>query len=271
MVYCPKCGISTETINQDSSGRLPCRSCGVVMPAFLEEMANDSVWPSMVSSTKHEIVCPRCGYERYESDSTFPRTKCPSCRTNYQDHLLEALATAELHKEDETTSPPGEPPPIPQTPPTSLRASTDKGIQNTGDGQQPRTSPSQFSKGGKNPFSQLLMLLIALCFNIPGLVTVLVVLTLLGKALLPSPEASKGTSLSAAASERNSDKNCYEIGRQAASIYVENVLKMASENIMASDLMDSTCTKLATESKAPEECKSECRAGFKAAAKAALK
>ena len=87
MIYCPKCGTSTKLINEAGIANLSCPSCGVVWEKFLEAMANDALWPSIVDRDKHEIICPKCGYERYSSDSAVPRTKCPSCRENYAESV----------------------------------------------------------------------------------------------------------------------------------------------------------------------------------------
>ena len=87
MTYCPKCGTSTKLINESGAANLSCPSCGVVWEKFLEAMANDALWPSIVSREKHEIVCPKCGYERYSSDGAIPRTKCPSCHVDYAESL----------------------------------------------------------------------------------------------------------------------------------------------------------------------------------------
>ena len=87
MIYFPKCGTSTKLINESGTANLSCPSCGIVWEKFLEAMANDALWPRIVSRQKHEIVCPKCGYERYSSDSAIPRAKCPSCHVDYAESL----------------------------------------------------------------------------------------------------------------------------------------------------------------------------------------
>ena len=95
MIYCPKCGTSTKLINESGAANLSCPSCGIVWEKFLETMANDALWPSIVDRDKHEIICPKCGYERYSSDSAIPRTKCPSCRENYAESVTLPPADAQ--------------------------------------------------------------------------------------------------------------------------------------------------------------------------------
>lgn len=87
MIYCPKCGITSELVDGKEISNLSCPSCGVIWNKFLETMANDALWPSIVERDKHEIICPKCGYERYSSDSAILRTECPSCRASYAESL----------------------------------------------------------------------------------------------------------------------------------------------------------------------------------------
>ena len=83
MIYCPKCGISSEQQVGAGNASLSCSSCGVVWSEFLELMANDALWPDIIKRDKHDIICPKCGYERFPSDDATSRTKCPSCRVDY--------------------------------------------------------------------------------------------------------------------------------------------------------------------------------------------
>jgi hypothetical protein len=50
-------------------------------------MANDAQWPEVVSCDKHDIICPKCGYERLISDEVKSRTTCPDCRVSYTTSL----------------------------------------------------------------------------------------------------------------------------------------------------------------------------------------
>ena len=94
MIYCPKCGTLTKLVNEAGIANLSCPSCSVVWENFLEAMANDDLWPGIISSEKHEIICPKCGYERYSSDSTISRSKCPSCRASYIESVTPPPAEA---------------------------------------------------------------------------------------------------------------------------------------------------------------------------------
>ena len=88
MIYCPKCGSSTELADEAGIASLSCPSCGVVWAKFLEVMADDALWHDMVSRDKREIICPKCGYERFPSDEGTSRSACPSCHVNYIKSLL---------------------------------------------------------------------------------------------------------------------------------------------------------------------------------------
>lgn len=87
MAYCPKCGISSDQQVGTGNALLSCSSCSVVWSEFLETMADDALWPAIVTRDKHEIICPKCGYERYPSDKATPRTTCPDCRVRYTESL----------------------------------------------------------------------------------------------------------------------------------------------------------------------------------------
>jgi ribosomal protein L7/L12 len=89
MIYCPKCGISTEQCDGEGNAILSCSSCGVFWRDFLELMANNALWPDIVSRDKHEIICPKCGYERFPSDEATPRTACPNCKAQYLKSFVE--------------------------------------------------------------------------------------------------------------------------------------------------------------------------------------
>lgn len=88
MIYCPKCGVSTEQVDSDGNALLSCPSCGVVWSEFLEIMANDDLWPDIVKRDKHDIICPKCGDERLTGDEAKSRTTCPSCHVRYTGSLV---------------------------------------------------------------------------------------------------------------------------------------------------------------------------------------
>lgn len=88
MIYCPKCGISTERLEGGGNALLSCSTCGVVWSEFLELMANDALWPDIVRRDKHDIICPKCGYERLTGDEAKARITCPDCRVSYTESLL---------------------------------------------------------------------------------------------------------------------------------------------------------------------------------------
>lgn len=103
MIYCPKCGVSTEQVDSEGNAVLSCPSCCVVWSEFLELMANDDLWPDLVQRDKHDIICPKCGYERLTGDEAKSRTTCPDCRVSYAESLI-APAAAETQGRSEKFS-----------------------------------------------------------------------------------------------------------------------------------------------------------------------
>lgn len=83
MIFCPKCGVSVEQYDENGNAALSCSSCDVVWLKFLESMADDAIWPDVAKRDKHDIICPKCGYERYPSDNATSRADCPQCRMSY--------------------------------------------------------------------------------------------------------------------------------------------------------------------------------------------
>jgi Zn-finger nucleic acid-binding protein len=95
MIHCPKCGVSTElrdgggVVRQLGLALVACPSCGVQWTKFLESMVNNALWPAMVQHDKHDVICPKCRYERTDADKAIPRNVCPKCSVFYS-KVLEA-------------------------------------------------------------------------------------------------------------------------------------------------------------------------------------
>jgi len=83
VIYCPKCRVQTEQHDADGNPIGACPSCRVGWLNYLEAMACDALWVGVVKREKHDLYCPKCGYERTEADGSTPRTDCPRCGVIY--------------------------------------------------------------------------------------------------------------------------------------------------------------------------------------------
>lgn len=88
MIYCPKCGVQTEQRNEKGITLESCPSCGVGWLKFLEAMACGALLKGIVRRNGHDVFCPKCGYERTDSDTSTQRNICPMCSAIYAQQLL---------------------------------------------------------------------------------------------------------------------------------------------------------------------------------------
>jgi len=64
-------------------------------------MVCDALWVGVVKREKHDLYCPKCGYERTEADGSTPRTDCPRCGVIY----AKVLPTKTLLEQQKISSP----------------------------------------------------------------------------------------------------------------------------------------------------------------------